>query len=82
MLGTQRLRDGPRLLALIRRLGMGEPDREGAHRPLVQARHHREHRRRIRTTGEEHAVGHVGALMQAHALLEDTVEGGERVGLR
>ena len=70
MLGAERWRDRARRRALVGDARAREADGEGLHRPLVEPRHHRQHGRGIDAAGQEHAVGHVGALMQQDAVGE------------
>ncbi len=81
MLGADRLRRGAGGGALVGDIAIGKADRERLDRPLGEARHHHQHRRRIDPARQEHAEWDIGALVDAHALHERGVEPGQRLVL-
>ncbi len=74
MLGAGGLGDGAGVRALVRRKRAGKGGGEGDHRLGIEPRHHREQDRGIDAAREEHAVRHVGALVQLDRFVEITVQ--------
>ena len=82
MLGAEPAGHGAGLLALIvGGAGVGEAHGVRPHRMPVEPRHHGQQRGAVDAARQEHAVGHVGALVDGDAVLERRVETTLGVGL-
>ncbi len=70
--------DGGGLLAFVGGAGGVETGGEGQHRLVVQPSHQGDQGRAVDAAGEEHAVGHVAALMQFDAFHQGLIQALQR----
>ena len=74
MFGSSECCQATRVITFIRCTASWKAHCEGLHRCFVYPRHHGQQGRRIDAAGKKHAIGNIGALVEAHAVFHDSVQ--------